>query len=116
VSAINRTHPTRNLHPSVYKLAKSSRPSTILLMSLSFSGLGLISLWTPLYFWDDSARVRSEFRSFVFLLVFVAVVLILGEQCGLSFLIAHIDHVSACLTLTYFHFSRHLIVHPMHPY
>ncbi|KAG1771705.1 hypothetical protein EDD22DRAFT_862147 [Suillus occidentalis] len=47
-------------------------------MSLSFSGLGLISLWTPLYFWDDSARVRSEFRSFVFLLVFVAVVLILA--------------------------------------
>lgn len=78
MSAINRTHPTRNLHPSVYKLAKSSRPSTILLMSLSFSGLGLISLWTPLYFWDDSARVRSEFRSFVFLLVFVAVVLILA--------------------------------------
>ncbi|KAG0693391.1 hypothetical protein DFH29DRAFT_964220 [Suillus ampliporus] len=35
-------------------------------MSLSFGGLGLISLWTPLYFWDDSARVRSEFRSFVF--------------------------------------------------
>ncbi|KAG2055875.1 hypothetical protein BDR06DRAFT_953716 [Suillus hirtellus] len=47
-------------------------------MSLSFGGLGLISLWTPLYFWDDSARVRSEFRSFVFLLVFVAVVLILA--------------------------------------
>lgn len=78
MSAINRTHPTRNLHPSVHKLAKSSRPSTILLMSLSFGGLGLISLWTPLYFWDDSARVRSEFRSFVFLLVFVAVVLILA--------------------------------------
>ncbi|KAG1808332.1 hypothetical protein EV424DRAFT_1425355 [Suillus variegatus] len=47
-------------------------------MSLSFGGLGLISLWTPLYFWDDSAHVRSEFRSFVFLLVFVAVVLILA--------------------------------------
>ncbi|KAG1746153.1 hypothetical protein EDB19DRAFT_1690786, partial [Suillus lakei] len=47
-------------------------------MSLSFGGLGLISLWTPLYFWDDSARVRSEFRSFVFVLVFVAVVLILA--------------------------------------
>lgn len=78
MSAINRTHPTRNLHPSVHKLAKSSRPSTILLMSLSFGGLGLISLWTPLYFWDDSARVRSEFRSFVFFLVFVAVVLILA--------------------------------------
>lgn len=78
MSAINRTHPTHNLHPNVHKLAKSSRPSTILLMSLSFGGLGLISLWTPLYFWDDSARVRSEFRSFVFLLVFVAVVLILA--------------------------------------
>lgn len=48
-------------------------------MSLSFGGLGLISLWTPLYFWDDSAHARSEFRSFVFALVFVAVVLILGE-------------------------------------
>ncbi|KAG2150955.1 hypothetical protein DEU56DRAFT_779337 [Suillus clintonianus] len=47
-------------------------------MSLSFGGLGLISLWTPLYFWDDSAHVRSEFRSFVFVLVFVAVVLILA--------------------------------------
>ncbi|KAG2153752.1 uncharacterized protein EDB93DRAFT_1134618 [Suillus bovinus] len=47
-------------------------------MSLSFGGLGLISLWTPLYFWDDSARVRNEFRSFVFLLVFVAVMLILA--------------------------------------
>ncbi|KAG1776940.1 hypothetical protein EV702DRAFT_1104407 [Suillus placidus] len=47
-------------------------------MSLSFGGLGLISLWTPLYFWDDSARVRNEFRSFVFVLVFVAVVLILA--------------------------------------
>lgn len=69
-------------------------------MSLSFGGLGLISLWTPLYFWDDSAHVRSEFRSFVFLLVFVAVVLILGEQCGLSSFIAHIDHfISPCLSL-----------------
>jgi hypothetical protein len=68
-------------------------------MSLSFSGLGLISLWTPLYFWDDSARVRSEFRSFVFVLVFVAVVLILGEQCGSSSMIAHIDPVSVCLSL-----------------
>ncbi|KAG2342452.1 hypothetical protein BDR05DRAFT_934763 [Suillus weaverae] len=47
-------------------------------MSLSFGGLGLISLWTPLYFWDDSARVHNEFRSFVFVLVFVAVVLILA--------------------------------------
>ncbi|KAG1731519.1 uncharacterized protein EDB91DRAFT_1154388 [Suillus paluster] len=47
-------------------------------MGLSFGGLGLISLWTPLYFWDDSARVRSEFRSFLFALVFVAVLLILA--------------------------------------
>jgi len=47
-------------------------------MSLSFGGLGLISLWTPLYFWDDSAHARSEFRSFVFALVFVAVMLILA--------------------------------------
>jgi uncharacterized membrane protein len=59
-----------------------------------------------LYFWDDSARVRSEFRSFVFLLVFVAVVLILGEQRGLRSLIAHIDNVSACLSLLHIFIFR----------
>jgi len=79
VSTINHAHHTRNLHPSVPKLTQSSSTSPILLMSLSFGGLGLISLWTPLYFWDDSAHARNEFRSFVFALVFVAVVLILGE-------------------------------------
>ena len=108
VSAINHAQHTRNLHPNVPKLTQSSRTSPILLMSLSFGGLGLISLWTPLYFWDDSTQARSEFRSFVFALVFVAVVLILGEsRCPSSFL-ALTDHFFSFAS-PYIHRSRHLI-------
>jgi hypothetical protein len=76
-------------------------------MSLSFGGLGLISLWTPLYFWDDSAHARNEFRSFVFALVFVAVVLILGEWHDPSYS-PHILTIFLCSSLTLNHHSRRI--------
>ncbi|KAH7888709.1 hypothetical protein F5I97DRAFT_740887 [Phlebopus sp. FC_14] len=47
-------------------------------MSLSFGGLSLLTSWNPFYLWDDSVHTRSEFRSFVCALVFVAVILILA--------------------------------------
>ncbi|KIJ68159.1 hypothetical protein HYDPIDRAFT_107822 [Hydnomerulius pinastri MD-312] len=47
-------------------------------MSLSLGGLSLLSPWTPLYVWDDPVHTRSEFRSFICALVFVAVILILA--------------------------------------
>ncbi|KAF9227371.1 hypothetical protein BS17DRAFT_775381 [Gyrodon lividus] len=47
-------------------------------MSLSFGGLSLLSPWTSLYVWDDPVHTRSEFRSFICALVFVAVILILA--------------------------------------
>ncbi|KAF8844323.1 hypothetical protein BDN67DRAFT_963068 [Paxillus ammoniavirescens] len=47
-------------------------------MSLSISGLSLLSPWTPLYFWDDSVHSRIEFKSFICALVFVAIILILA--------------------------------------
>ncbi|KAF9241571.1 hypothetical protein BU15DRAFT_44882 [Melanogaster broomeanus] len=47
-------------------------------MGLSFAGLSLLSPWTPLYLWDDSLHARGQFRSFICVLVFVAVILILA--------------------------------------
>ncbi|EIW83272.1 hypothetical protein CONPUDRAFT_164244 [Coniophora puteana RWD-64-598 SS2] len=47
-------------------------------MSASVGGFGLLSLSTPLLLWSDNVHARSEFRSFLFALVILVVVLILA--------------------------------------
>ncbi|KAI6040323.1 hypothetical protein EDC04DRAFT_2567222 [Pisolithus marmoratus] len=47
-------------------------------MSLSFGGISLLSSWIPLKTWDDSVHPRAGYSSFVCVLVFILVVLILA--------------------------------------
>ena len=80
VSAINHSqHSSYSTSHKASWLVRTPTSSFFWLMSVSFGGISLLSSWTSLYTWDDALHPRTGFRSFVFALVFIIVLLILGE-------------------------------------
>jgi len=77
VSAINHLQ-HRSSHKASW-LVRTPASSFFWLMSVSVGGISLLSPWSSLFSWDDTLHPRTGLRSFVCALVFITVILILGE-------------------------------------
>ena len=73
--------PPHRSNPSLISHSRSRRAGDILfvLMSISFAGLGIMSIHRSLDEWSDIVQGKGEIRSLFFALLVSVVVLVLGE-------------------------------------